>query len=646
MQMKAGIDTGGTFTDCVTLAHNGRLQVHKRLSTPVAPAEAVLSGLRVLQQHGHVSALIHGTTVATNALLERKAAVTTLLITAGFRDVLEIGRQHRASLYDLNVTRPAPLYTHVLEVPERMAADGQVLQSLESDAIAELLAALPPDTESVAVCLLFGYAWPAHEQQLSTALREAGWAVSASHEVLPLYREYERFSTTVANAALQPVMAGYMHQLSAGLAELSCRLMQSNGGLLPPAEVARLPVRCALSGPAGGVIGAHALGRSIGRERLLTFDMGGTSTDVALLDRGLPLRHEAQIGGIPLALPMLAIHTVGAGGGSLVSLNAGGALKVGPESAGAVPGPMCYGQGQQLTVTDAHVLLGRLPASVQLGGSLALQRAPVEQAFARLAAQLQVSPEAAAEGVLAVANAHMERALRVVSVEQGENPADYALFCFGGAGGLHACDLARQLQMRTIVVPVCAGVFSALGMLFAEASFDRSQTVLGQLEIDDVVGVSAAFASLAADLPQGAEGIDHASVALRYRGQSFEISVPWGPDVLGAFHQAHKRLHGYQRPDYPVELVSLHLSRRVPETPPTWPAWQSAPDLPPLPAQRVWAEGHWQEVPVYARAALRVKQVLTGPTLVLEDTTTTWIAPDFKGHLDPLGNLILERLHP
>lgn len=634
----AAIDTGGTFTDCLMFAQ-GKVQVHKRLSTPAEPAAAVLAGLAAL---GAAGQLIHGTTVATNALLERKGARVTLLITAGFGDLLQIGRQQRAELYDFDVQRPPPLYTAVCEVDERIGADGTVLTPLTAAEIARLLAAIPADTDAIAVCLLFGYAFPAHEQRLAAALEAAGWTVSASHQVLPVYREYERFTTTVANAFLQPVMQSYMRQLTAGLGPVGCRLMQSGGGSLSPEQVAREPVRCALSGPAGGVIGALEVGRRLNQTRLLSFDMGGTSTDVALIDGGLPLRTDTQVGGVPLALPMLDIHTVGAGGGSLVRLDAGGALRVGPASAGAEPGPMCYGRGQQLTVTDANVFLGRLPADSLLGGSLALQTDGLAAAFAALGTALGCEPEVAAMGVLDVANASMERALRVVSVERGHLPADYALFCFGGAGGLHACALADSLGITTVIVPAFAGVFSAFGMLYADRIDDASQTVLGQLSVADELAIGSAFAALAGRIGVADGARWERELELRYAGQSFELNVPWEAGFIEAFHAAHARLHGYSRPDAPLELVTLRLRRIVPAQRPSLPLLAVPPQAPEAAPARVWLDG-WRELPVWWRQRLAPGQRLPGPALVREATATLLIAADFVAEVDPYGHLLLTR---
>lgn len=639
----AAIDTGGTFTDCIRLV-DGQAQIVKLLSTPTQPAHAVLQGLSQLEiGQPAVDLLIHGTTVATNALLERKLSRVSLIITAGFRDLVAIGRQAREHLYQLQATRPEPLYQHVLEVQERISAEGEVLEALSEAEIQRIVSAIDPQTEAIAVCCLFGYAYPQHEQALAQALRDQGLLVSASHEVLPVYREFERFSTTLANAALQPILTSYMLQLQAGLDPRSCRLMQSNGGSLSLAEVRSQPVRCALSGPAGGLVGAHQLGRLMKQTRLLTFDMGGTSTDVALIDGDLPLQSETIINHIPLALPMLDIQTVGAGGGSLVSLDPGGLLQVGPASAGADPGPVAYGKGQQLAVSDAHVLLGRLPVQTLLGGSLKLQREPVKVAFEKLARQLGLSSEAVALGVIAVANAHMERALRKVSVERGQNPSDFALFCFGGAGGLHACDLALSLQIPRIILPVHAGVFSAFGMLYADQVRDLSLTVLGQMRAEQTEAINQAFERLQQQLPPETQASYAYSLDLRYAGQSFEINLPWQGDPQAsaqAFHEAHARLHSYARPDHPLELVTLRLRQTVAVTGPELPLWPVSQAAEPATCQ-VWLADRWQDVPAYQRSQLSQSQRLSGPALILENTSTFWLAPHFELSLDAWGNLII-----
>lgn len=667
----AGIDTGGTFTDCVSF-DQGQLSVKKVLSTPANPALAVLTGLHELQAHSHtnrispIQTLVHGTTVATNALLERKLARTALIITAGFKDLLSIGRQNRPQLYALHSQLPAPLVDpqDIFEIDERIGSQGEILTPLSPEAILQCLERLPVGLEAISVCLLFAYRNPVHEQALAKALRERGYWVSTSSEILPEYREYERFSTTTANACLMPIMQRYMAALAAGLHGLPCRLIQSNGGSLSLNEVAAKPVSCVLSGPAGGLIGAWETGKQIGQTQLLTLDMGGTSTDVALLNGELPLQTDAQISGIPLKLPMLAIHTVGAGGGSLISVDAGGALRVGPESAGADPGPLCYGKGQSLTVTDAQVFLGRIPASRKLGGHLALQTAPLQAAFESLAQSLGLSAEAssaqaaaqktaerAALGALSVANARMERALRVVSVEKGQNPAEFNLFCFGGAGGLHACELAESLGIRRITIPAHAGVFSALGMLYASEIRDYARTVLAEVALSDTAALEQAFARLRAQAegdfqapldPAPASLQAQASLDLRYPGQSYELNVPYSAHSAADFHALHLNLHHFSRPELGPELVTIRLRvcRELPQ-----PQWLPPPSpSTELQAAFTQAVGFVQgtfDTPFYERADLPAQVCLRGPAIVLEDTATTLVAPGWQLTADSFGHLHL-----
>lgn len=677
--MRVGIDTGGTFTDYVALGPEG-LWVGKCPSTPQQPAEAVLSALAALAGQGlpEPLELVHGTTVATNALLEGKGASTALITTAGFADLLAIGRQARVSLYDLNLPLPPERVPAAwrLELPERINARGEIELPLDPAALAAL--SVPPEVEAVAVCLLFAYLEPAHEAQVAAALRQRGLLVSASHEVVPEYREYERFSTTVANASLLPIVQRYLDYLQQGLARqgragLPLRLIQSNGGSLQLQQLKAQPVQAVLSGPAAGLLGAAAQARALSLPRLLTLDMGGTSTDVALYDGALPLRHEHQLGGIPLKTPLLDIHTVGAGGGSLVWVDAGGALRVGPQSAGADPGPFCYGRGQALTVTDAQLLLGRLQPALQPDTPLSRQllQQPemprrLEQAFAALGQPLGLSAMATALGVLAVANVQMERALRVVSVERGHDPADFVLFCFGGAGGLHACELAEALGMSQVLVPAYAGVFSALGMLYAPARQDLSLTVLGRFSDLRAATLQPVFEALAAQARQQlcqqlfqktrqTQTLNPAdlqlafSADLRYLGQSFELNIPWQPDdtdgsrLTAAFHAAHERAYAYARPDHPLELVTLRLCASGPAPQVSLPPWQPRAEVLPRQAPIWLASGEQTSVPVYLRDSLSAGQSLSGPALLLEATGTTWIAPQWRATLDDQGHLHLAR---
>ncbi|HEX9104074.1 MAG TPA: hydantoinase/oxoprolinase family protein, partial [Polyangia bacterium] len=560
---------GGTFTDVVAVDDEGVVRVHKLPSQPAAPWEPVLAGARHVAGDA-IGELSHSTTVATNALLERRGGPVALVTTAGFEDVLEIGRQARPKLYALHPVLPAPLVDAPLRfgVDERLAADGSVLRAPTAAALAELVArvaaaARDGGLRAIAVCLLHAYANPAHERAVAEALAPLGLPLSLSSDVLPLPREYERTSTTVVDAYVRPVMAPYLARLD-GVGRV--RVLASNGGAMSAADAVAHPARTLLSGPAAGVVGALAVARACGVAEAITLDMGGTSTDVALISGGeVALGDEATVAGCVLQLPMLAIHTVGAGGGSLASVDAGGALKVGPESAGADPGPAAYDRGgTRPTVTDANLVLGRLPAAGLLGGAMPLSRARAEAALQPLAARLGVSVAQAAEDVLAVAAAVMARAIKVVSVERGHDPARLTLLPFGGAGGLHACAVARELGMTRILVPPSPGLLCAYGALTADVAHDFVATVMrpagARLPPSEV---AAAFLPLVQAATRafdrhGGDGVDPAArrleraATLRYRGQSFELVVPLRradgssvEDLVAAFHEAHRARYGY-----------------------------------------------------------------------------------------------------
>ena len=484
--MRIAMDTGGTFTDCVYVL-DGRLEILKVPSTPDNPARAIVNVLeKVMAAPTDALELTCGTTVGTNALLERRGGRVALVTTAGFEDVLEIGRQARPRLYDFFVDRPAPLVPsdRRIGLRERIGASGEVVTRTTPEEIRRVVKAiLRSKAESVAVCLLFSFANPKHERGIAQALRAAGLQVSVSHEILPEFREFERTSTTVANAYLVPVMSNYLGQLVKDSARFSprdsrsaVRIMQSSGGIVSAEIASREPVRTILSGPAGGILGAQYVAKLSGFERIITFDMGGTSTDVALLDGGLATTNEARVADLPVAVPMLEIHTVGAGGGSLARFDRAGALRVGPESAGAEPGPICYGRGDKPTVTDAHLILGRIPERGFLSGDFPLH-AQRTCKWMKCSRGPMRTIEQFAQGIVDVANAVMEKAIRVISVERGHDPRDYTLVAFGGAGGLHACDLAAALRIPRVLVPRYPGGLSALGILRADVIHDYSRTV-------------------------------------------------------------------------------------------------------------------------------------------------------------------------
>lgn len=716
-----GIDVGGTFTDFVLL-QDGRLQVHKEATTPEDQSRAILAGLTHLgivtssAEDAAVDAeLVHGTTIATNALLERRGARTALLTTAGFVDVIEIGRQNRPNLYALHQQRPHPLVEADLrfEALERLDIEGNVLTALDEEALArtaaEITAAAP---RSLAVCFLHSFRNPQHERRAAQILHRAcpHLAISLSSDILPEYREYERTATTVINAYLLPLVGSYLEHLNDALADaggprpqsgssqrasLPIRVMQSNGGAIGGAQAAREPARLVLSGPAGGVVGAFRLAQLAGVEdrppaasrtsssqpdssqdqqgpRIITFDMGGTSTDVALCPGRVPRTTESEVAGLPLRLPVIDIHTVGAGGGSLARVDAGGGLRVGPESAGAVPGPVCYARGgRQPTVTDANLVLGRLDAGQFLGGSgaMALDAAAAEAALADLGARLGgLSIHETALGVIQVANARMERALRRVSVERGFDPRTFTLVPFGGAGPLHACDLADALGIPRILLPPSPGVLSALGLLIADVVHESSQALL--IEADSLAEEPAPLQEKAATLEErvkavlAAEGVDapvlEASMDLRYRGQSYELSVPLdlpAPTAtqashavqrsIEAFHAAHEARYGYAMPSETVESVAVRLrgtGAGAELSLPQEPLGPSDPEAAHVAAKPVWfGSNRAAATACYDRLRLRPGHRLKGPAIVFQFDTTTVVAPGWSARVDERHNLLLAR---
>jgi N-methylhydantoinase A len=647
-----GVDTGGTFTDLV-LVDGPQVRTYKLPSTPEDPSRAVLAGLDHLL--GEAPALLfHGSTVATNALLEGKGASVALVTTAGFGDVLSIGRQHRPQLYALHPRPRAVLVPRqrVIEVNERVLGDGSVAQPLSEDEQRRVVAQVrATGCRSVALCLLHAYANPKHEMRLQRALEAAGVRVSASHRVLPEYREFERASTTAVNAAVSPVMTRYLQGLQAGLNGRGLRIMQSNGGAIQAETAGSEAVRTILSGPAAGMVGAFSCARAAGCARIITFDMGGTSTDVGLCDGSVPVTSETVLAGWPVKVPMIDIHTVGAGGGSIARLDAGGALRVGPESAGADPGPVCYGQGREVTVTDANLYLGRLLPDRFLGGRMPLAVQRCRAALEELAARAGLAPRRLAEGILEVAEATMAGALRVVSVARGHDPRDFTLLPFGGAGGLHACALADKLAIPRILMPAHAGLLSAVGLVLADVVRDYSRSVLRGGDAPPAE-LEALFAPLAtqARSDMAAEGVAETDLDLqpaldmRYRGQSFEVTVPLSGDFRAAFQQRYEALYGFSDPGRELEIVTLRLRAvgRGPRPDLTCGAVcdgqaQAAAQVPLVVA------GEERVCPLYERERLPAGARLAGPALVVEETATHFIAPGWQGRVDARGNLILER---
>jgi N-methylhydantoinase A len=656
--MRIGIDTGGTFTDFVCLGESeGR--VHKVASIPENPLVAILQGLRELCPGGLGGMeIVHGTTVGTNAFLTRRGARVILVTTQGFEDVLFIGRQTRRKLFSLAPSRASELLPreNVVGVVERLRADGSVLAPLSSEEIARVVRevkALQP--EALAVCLLHAYANPEHEEKLATALGSLGVPLSISSQVLPEFREYERTSATVINAYLSPVLSRYLENWRLELPQTSLFIQQSSGGFLPARLVAAWGLATVLSGPAGGVTGAWKLAQTRGTTNILTFDMGGTSTDVALAAGELPFTSEYVLDDFPLGLPILDIHTVGAGGGSIAYRDRGGALRVGPQSAGADPGPVCYGRGAEITVTDAQLYLGRILPHCFLGGRMPLDLAATHQAMSGLAAVFGVTPEDLALGIIRVANSHMAKALAQVSLERGHDPRDFTLVCFGGAGGLHVCELARELGIRRVLLPAQAGVLSALGMALAGLRRDFARTLLWHGPRLNWESMQEVYEDLMAEgqAEMAADGLDPETIRvmgelqLRYLGQSYTLGVPWGTNFLEEFHARHRRLYGHHFSSRTVEVVVLRLHCLAPEPPvillplkPVFPA--AALDLPRR--VNVWLPAGPTVAPVYYRPELPPEFVCTGPALMVEDFAATLVFPGFRARMAAGGHLLLDDL--
>jgi N-methylhydantoinase A len=650
-----GIDTGGTFTDFVLIDRH-RIVIHKIPSTPNNQAVAFLKGAEELCRGLYPERMTHGSTVATNALLERKGAKTALVTTAGFEDVLEIGRQNRPSLYDFEVEKPPPLIARedIFGVAERTLYNGTIEtipQEKELEEIAEEI--LLRKYDSVALCFLHSYANPENEEMAAAVLEGAGILVSASHRVLPEYREYERFSTTAVNAYVSPKMSAYLISLEESLPEtVRLRVMQSNGGCISTSLAREEGVQTILSGPAAGVVGAFEVARAAGFDKVVTFDMGGTSTDVSLCDQRISIRTNSMVAGCPVGVPVADIHTVGAGGGSIAWLDSAGSLRVGPKSAGADPGPACYGSGTEIAVTDANLYLGRLSAEHFLGGAMTLDVDRVQKHMLKFANDLGMSPEEAAEGIIEVANATMERAIRVISIERGYDPRRFALIAFGGAGPMHACDLARSISIPEVIVPGNAGVLSALGLLLADVVKDFSQTVLLPAEEMSQQQLDFLFTPLearAADLLR-AEGFATDRIGLerlldmRYIGQSYEVTVPGDNDFTSAFHAEHLHLYGHSSASRPAEIVNVRLTARGKTESPEFPCDEKAGETADGAVLEIGRSVFGRtklETPVYDRAALRPGNRFGGPAIVVETSTTTVVPPDYETRVDSHGNLIL-----
>ncbi|MEW6073105.1 MAG: hydantoinase/oxoprolinase family protein [Planctomycetota bacterium] len=662
-----GIDTGGTFTDLFAV-EGEEVRVVKLPSTPADPPRAVVAGLALCGGARPGDHVVHGTTVALNALLTASTAPVAFVTSEGFRDLVEIGRQERPAIYALEPSRPAPLVPRRrrFEIPQRIwpSPTGAGFVTMRRPTAAELAALARrvrrSGARSVAVGLLHSWADPRIEEEVGAALAPLGLPVTLSAAILPEHREYERFSTALVNAALVPLMRDYLGSLAARLAPARLSILQSSGATLAAHVAAVEPVRVVLSGPAGGVVGAARAAAEAGLADFVALDMGGTSTDVAFhrARTGDGPRHArrrvdpVRIAGHPIAVPALDIHTIGCGGGSLVTVDAGGILHVGPESAGADPGPVCYGRSDRLTVTDAHVLLGHIAEGPFLAGQLPLDTAAVARAFSALGRRLGVEPAAAARGILEVARAAMGRAIGVMTMQRGQDPARLTLVAFGGAGGLHGAALAATMGMPGALIPRHPGALSARGMTSAEAARDHTQTVLAPLvdwprtrrrQVLDALA-ERGRAELVADGHAAGSLASERSLDLRYAGQSFELQVPEGPDPAAAFHAAHAALYGWRLEEREIELVCLRARTVAPTPAPVLPRVRPRPfDPSAVRGHRLAVFDRPRRAPVIDRELLRPGHSFPGPALVEEYSGTTLVPPSWRARVTAGGHLRLDR---
>ena len=660
--LRIAIDTGGTFTDC-TWVDRGRIRLLKVFSTPADPAQAIAEAIQRIARESGVT-LLHGTTVGTNAILQRKGARVALVTTKGFEDAIEIGRQARSRLYDFFFDQIEPLVPVELRfgIAERTGSDGAVIEQPEQQELADLRQIIKQQhPDAIAVALLFSFANPANELRIEEELRPLDLPLSISHKILPEFREYERTSTVVVNAYLQPVMQCYLESLNRRLAQPSRRnrifVMQSSGGITTLSTAAHEPVRTVLSGPAGGVVGASATARRSGFRQIISFDMGGTSTDVALVDGEARASNQSEIAGLAVGVPMLDIHTVGAGGGSLARFDAAGALRVGPESAGADPGPICYGRGTLPTVTDANLLLGRLQPHRFLGGDFQLDMERTRRITSEWLQRQKsnLSLERFAAGVIRVVNATMEKAMRVVSVERGFDPRQFVLVAFGGAGGLHACELARSLGTPRVIVPALPGALSAFGILVSDVIKDYSRTILWRTTAAlPTAPLKQEFSQLSRTAKRDfqSEGWrekirEQLSIDTRYRGQGYELNIPFSPNLIADFHHSHAQRYGYSHPDREIELVTLRL-RAIVKAPSVNPVSRSQGSsshaLRPHGSEKssVWFDGKIHTARILERASLVPSRKYVGPVVITEYSATSVVPPGASFAIDKASNLQIE----
>lgn len=656
-----GVDVGGTFTDLV--AYDGQsLRVVKIPSTPGAFEKAVIEAVRQVTA-GQGDKIVHGSTVATNALLQRAGAPVALITTEGFSDILLIGRQNRPQLYALNIQRHAPITTHCFGVPERISAEGEIVEPLNEQAAGRIIEQLKAlGIKHVAICLLFSFINPVHEQQLARLCKEAGLTVTPSYQLLPEFREYERASTTAINASLRPKGETYLSALEQGLGVAESRphlsIMQSSGGTLSPKEASTHAAKLLLSGPAGGIQGAAFIASAAGFQNVITYDMGGTSTDVAVIIDGQPQwTTSTTIDGLPVALPMFDIHTVGAGGGSIAHLDAGGALKVGPQSAGAIPGPACYNLGgKEATVTDANLLLGRILPDQFLGGKMTVRRDLAEAAIGALAIRVGKTNVETARGIIQIAEANMAAAIRAVTSRRGHDPRQFTLVSFGGAGGLHACNIAASLDIPAVLIPPYAGVLSALGMVVAPAVAEASKTVIHLGEELDDARLAAEFGQISGRtmeiIPYEQTSATEAWADVRFKGQSHEIKVrvraPSWDDISEKFVAIYASIYGQPPAGRPIEIVTLRI-RRIGKSPPVVLPDLSGTGGPPVNELNtqipvVDESGATCNAPALSRHELLTKGPTPGPLLLIDPEATAYIPAGWTAAADKNGAIVVTRL--
>jgi len=641
-----GVDTGGTFTDLVFYDGN-EIKIHKVPSTPKNPSSAILSGIKYFRILTNQSFnVIHGTTVATNALLERKGAKVLLLTTKGFEDILEIGRQNRVKLYDLFIEKKSPLIMTQdrVGIDERVDYAGEILKEIDLEKLQILFREIDFDRyDTIAVSFINSFVNPENEIKVGEVLKELNIPVTLSSSILPEFREYERTSTTVLNSYLIPKVNNYMNSLNELLGDIKINIMQSNGGVITPEQAGNEPVRIITSGPAGGVVGAFNIASQIGIDKIITYDMGGTSTDISLCDSNIKYTTESIIDEYPIKTSMIDILTIGAGGGSIAYVDAGGALKVGPQSAGADPGPACYGKGGKLTVTDANLLLGRIVENKFLGGRMKISKELSLKTIKKLSKSFKVDEFSLAENILKVVNSNMEKAIKLISVEKGYDPREFTLISYGGAGGLHACELAKDIDTKQVVFPLNPGVFSAVGMLFADSFKDYSKGFflnyneinLGDLDDQYEILEKRASKELKEDNLEFERFVD-----LRYKYQSHELTIKYGQGFIDEFHSVHYKRYGFNNPDKEIEIVTIRLKAYINRSEYKLPKQNIVKKDIKKDKINIFIDGKRKDVDSYKREEFFPGLNFYGPCIITEETSTIYIPFGFHCHVDEYGNIL------